>query len=384
MITESQSTASVESSDLPPLSPEFASARILVVDDQPANINAVGVALSRFGCEIISATDGMSALKQVAQTPPDLILLDLLMPIMSGCDVCREIKANPAWKDIPVIFLSAADDKDLIVSAFDSGGVDYITKPFNQAELVSRVRTQLALKAAQDRLKQLAEDKDELMGILTHDLKSCLGGLNMTAGLLCERIVRLNDNRLQQLSENIFRSSAQALAFVREFLANAAADHGFVPRITTFDVTEVLSNTMDQYLDAARRKQINFQIDIPDEPILVRADASALTQVFDNLLSNAVKFSPNGKSVFVSLQKKNDQIAECIVRDEGPGFSDEDKKHMFRRYVRLSARPTGGEPSTGLGLSIVFKLVQAMQAELVCESTPGQGAAFMIRLPRSS
>src|SRR5580698_4156241 len=240
---------------------EAGSARILVVDDQPANLQIVGAALGNLGHEIIPAEDGPTALKRVALRLPDLILLDLLMPQMGGCDVCLQLKSNPAWKDIPVIFLSAADDKDLIVRALDSGGVDYITKPFNQAELISRVRTQLALKSARDKLKQLAEDKDELMGILTHDLKSCLGGLNMTAGLLCERIGRLNDERLRQLSENIFRSSAQALAFVREFLANAAADHGFTVKLASCDIVEVVTNTVEQYQDPARRKQINIQID---------------------------------------------------------------------------------------------------------------------------
>ena len=91
--------------------------------------------------------------------------------------VCRRIRENPDWKDIPIIFLSAADDKELIVRALEAGGVDYVTKPFNHKEMLSRVRTHLALKAAHDRLKQLAEDKDELLGILAHDLKNHLGGI---------------------------------------------------------------------------------------------------------------------------------------------------------------------------------------------------------------
>jgi two-component system sensor histidine kinase/response regulator len=364
-----------------PSSPDFGSARILVVDDQPANIQIVGSVLGKLGHEIIPAADGPTALKRVALRTPDLILLDLLMPGMGGCDVCLQLKGNAAWKDIPVIFLSASDDKDLIVRALDSGGVDYITKPFNQAELISRVRTQLALKAARDRLTQLAEDKDELMGILTHDLKSCLGGMNMTAGLLCERIGRLNDDRLQQLSENIFRSSAQALSFVREFLANAATDHGFALKITTVDLAEVVATTVEQYQDPTRRKQINLQIDAPDQPVMALVDATAVAQILDNLVSNALKFSPPGKSVFVSVAVVGG-FAQCIVRDEGPGFTPEDKARMFRRYVRLSARPTGGEPSTGLGLSIVHKLVQAMLGELVCESSPGAGTTFTVRLPQ--
>src|SRR5512138_2940425 len=120
------------------------SARILVVDDQPTNIQVVGSVLGKLGHEIIPASDGPTALKRLALRVPDLILLDLLMPEMDGCEVCQSLRENPAWKDIPVIFLSAADDKDFIVRALESGGVDYITKPFNQAELISRVRTQLA------------------------------------------------------------------------------------------------------------------------------------------------------------------------------------------------------------------------------------------------
>ena len=102
--------------------------------------------------------------------------------------------------------------------------------------------------------------------------------------------------------------------------------------------------------------------------------------MFDNLLSNALKFSPAGKKVQVIIRPEGDR-AECTVRDEGPGFTVEDKARMFRRYQRLSARPTDGEPSTGLGLSIVRKLVLAMKGELACESAPGEGAAFTIRLP---
>src|SRR5262245_23908100 len=178
-------------------------ARILVVDDQAANIQVVGNVLGKLGHEIIPASDGPTALKRMARRLPDLILLDLLMPEMDGCEVCRRLSENPEWKDVPVIFLSAADDKDFIVRALEAGGVDYITKPFNHAELVSRVRTQLALKAARDRLKQLAEDKDELLGILAHDLKNNLGGMQMSAQLLRDRITRSDDARSGQLAENI-------------------------------------------------------------------------------------------------------------------------------------------------------------------------------------
>jgi len=360
---------------------EAAPARILVVDDQSTNIQVVGSALGPLGHEIIPACDGATALKRLALRRPDLILLDFLMPGMDGCEVCRQLKGNPDWKDIPVIFLSAADNKDFIVRALEAGGVDYITKPFNQAELISRVRTQLVLKNARDRLRQLAEDKDELLGMLAHDMNNYLGGMNMSAELLHEGIERLHNERLARLSGNILRSSAQLLSFIKEFLANATADYGFTPKPAVLSLADVAGAVVQHYQESARRKNIEIRTDFPGGDSSVLADASALDQVLDNLLSNALKFSPSGKRVFVSLRFLNQQV-ECVVRDEGPGFTAEDKARMFRRYGRLSARPTGGEPSTGLGLSIVRKLVLAMNGELACESNPGEGAAFAIRLSR--
>jgi two-component system sensor histidine kinase/response regulator len=360
---------------------EATRARILVVDDQPANIQVVGAVLGKLGHEIIPASDGPTALKRMTLRLPDLILLDLLMPEMDGCEVCRRLGENPEWKEVPVIFLSAADDKDFIVRALEAGGVDYITKPFNHAELVSRVRTQLALKAARDRLKQLAEDKDELLGILAHDLKNNLGGMQMSAQLLRDRIARAADARSGQLAENILRSSDQLLAFVKEFLANAAADHGIALKTVSLSLSDVAAAAALRYQETAKRKQLEIQADLPAEGTTVLADPSALDQVLDNLVSNALKFSPAERQISLKVKPSGAHV-DCLVQDQGPGFTEEDKARMFRRYGRLSARPTGGEPSTGLGLSIVRKLVHAMNGELTCDSTPGEGATFTVRLPR--
>jgi len=359
---------------------QIGSARILVVDDQPANIQIVGAVLGKLGHEIIPASDGATALKRVALRMPDLILLDLLMPGMNGCEACLKLKLNPEWKDIPVIFLSASDDKDLIVRALNSGGVDYITKPFNQAELMSRVRTQLALKTARDRLKQLIEDKDEVLGMLAHDLINHLVGMNMSAGLLCRQTTRFKDERVTQLAENIFRTSGQSLTFMKDFLANSKTDHGFTLKPTAVNLSDFAAAAIEQYQVVASQKKIKIQTDFPAEAVIALADASALDQILDNLISNALKFSSPDKQVYISIRSGGHR-AECVIRDEGPGFTAEDKTRMFRRYGRLSARPTGGEPSTGLGLSIVRKLVQAMNGELSCESIPENGATFIFHLP---
>jgi two-component system sensor histidine kinase/response regulator len=358
---------------------------LLVVDDQESNIQVVGAALGKLGFEILPATGGLQAFQRLAVRRPDLILLDLLMPEMDGFEVCRRIRENANWAEIPIIFLSSADDKGLIVRALESGGVDYITKPFNHAELVTRVRTHLALKKANDELKQLAEDRDELLGILTHDLKNHLGGMDMSAQLLRDRTEGMADSKLRLMAENISQSSGQMLAFVKEFLANASADHGLNLKTESVNLSDVATCAVQRHQEAAKRKGLAVTVVLPPtNGILARADSTALNQVLDNLLSNAIKFSPNGTQIHVTVSPPSARYLECAVQDEGPGFSESDKTRMFLRYGRLSARPTGGEPSTGLGLSIVKKLMLAMHGEVVCESVPGKGATFSIRLPRAA
>jgi two-component system, sensor histidine kinase and response regulator len=355
-------------------------ARILVTDDQLANIQVVGSMLGKLGYDIIPASDGPTALKRLSVSMPDLILLDVLMPGMDGVQVCRRIRENPAWEDIPIIFLSAADDKEVVVRALEAGGVDYVTKPFNHAELLSRVRTHLDLKGARDRLQRLAEDKDELLGILAHDLKNHLGGVEMSACLLRERMARQGDDRSAQLSENIWHSSSQLLAFVKEFLANSAADHGILLHPEPVRLDDSVARAVQDYREAARRKNLEFHVQIPPNPAMVLADPHALSRVLDNLISNAVKFSPPNKQILVTVCHADDG-ASCTIQDQGPGFTPDDQARMFRRYGRLSARPTGGEPSTGLGLSIVKKLVHAMNGRLTCTSEPGAGASFTLWVP---
>ncbi|MDB6128383.1 MAG: response regulator receiver sensor signal transduction histidine kinase, partial [Verrucomicrobia bacterium] len=351
------------------------------VDDQESNVQVLGNMLSQQGFEIVPVTDGEMALQRLIARPADLVLLDVLMPGLDGFEVCRRIHARPELADIPIVFLSAADDKTFIVRALEAGGVDYVTKPFNKAELISRVRTHLALKQARDRLRQLAEDKDELLGILAHDLKNHLGGMQMSAQLLNDRITITEDTRLKRISDNILHSSEQMLAFVKEFLANSAADRGAPLRLVASSLVESASAAVQRYAEAARRKSITFHEEYAPDAPFVLADRAALDQVIDNLVSNAVKFSPEGKKIWIHVDPTTNVRGEVRVRDQGPGCTEDDRAQMFLRYRRLSARPTAGEPSTGLGLSIAKRHVNAMKGDLFCESPPGEGATFILRLP---
>lgn len=363
------------------MSTEKPTARILVVDDQEANVRVLGAMLAKCGFETVPVTRGEDALRSIVSERVDLVLLDALMPGMDGFEVCRQIRAKQELAEIPIIFLSAADDKAFIVRALEAGAVDYVTKPFNQSELISRVRTHLALKQTRDNLKLLAEDKDELLGILTHDLKNHLGGMQMSAQLLHDRASQLAEPRLTRMSANILNASNQMFSFVKEFLANTAADRSYTLNLEVVSLSSAATAAVQRYSETAVRKLITLHEEISEDTPLVVADQGAMEQVIDNLVSNAIKFSPPEKSIWVRVGPSQDGMVEFSVRDEGPGCDDADHANMFTRYKRLSAKPTAGEPSTGLGLSIAKRHVDRMNGLLICESEPGQGATFIMRLP---
>ncbi|HUD47010.1 MAG TPA: response regulator [Candidatus Baltobacteraceae bacterium] len=359
-------------------------ARILVADDQPENIQLLGATLGRLGHEIIPATDGVTAVKRVKLKEPDLILLDLLMPGIDGFETCRRLRATPQGRDCPVIFLSSVGDKGFIVRALEAGAVDYLTKPFNLEELVLRVQTHLSLKFTQDRLGRLVQTRDLLLASLTDDFKKQLETMCRNARSLREQACGLEDQRVEQLIDNIFRSSAQLLDFVTGFLDLAADGKNLALHPAPLSFCQAVKRTVKRYAEPARVKGVRLLLDPPPaaDDDLVLADKQAIDRVLDNLVSNAVKFSPAKTVVRLSVQSTGCQV-QCRIADQGPGFTAEDNARMFRRFGRLSARPTGGEPSTGLGLSIVRKLTEAMNGDVTCQSAPGQGAVFTIGLPRA-
>jgi two-component system sensor histidine kinase/response regulator len=328
---------------------------------------------------VIPAHSGEQAFKRLATTTPDIILLDLLMPGMDGMEVCRRLKADARWSRVPVIFLSAADDKDLIVEAIECGGVDYVTKPFNKAELITRLRTHLALKKANDELRNLAEDKEELLGILTHDLANHLAGIQINTLVLQEQASELPPP-CPTLVDNISKCTESMLTFVQQFLANQSAEYLQV-RIEPMPIKPLLEKAAEKHAAMAAKKEITLELKLPKRSLVAMADAGALSQVIDNLLSNALKFSRNGSKVILGAGKNPMEWVHVFVRDQGPGFTEEDQEKMFRRYGRLSAKPTGGEPSTGLGLSIVKRLVDTMNGRIVVESETGKGTCITVRLP---
>ncbi|NLT69676.1 MAG: hybrid sensor histidine kinase/response regulator [Verrucomicrobiaceae bacterium] len=353
------------------------SGTILVVDDELANVQVVGTMLAAFGYDLMIAQDGDQALERVKAKTPDLVLLDIFMPGKNGLEVCRDLHALPEMEDVPVIFLSADGEKSTIVKALETGGVDYITKPFNKAELIARVRSHLELKKTRVECRHLLRKAEHFLEIMAHDLRNWVGSSHFSAQLLDETDGLPEQAR--RLSSTIKESSAQALRFIDEYLANArAAGTTLEIERKIFDLAARTRACACYHQDEARAKDITVACDVPEGPLRVKSDRVAVARVIENLVTNAIKFSPPGSTVTVALEP---EPVALTVRDEGPGFSDSDREQLFQPYTRLSARPTAGEVSTGLGLAIIKQLCDLLDIAIEVER-PAKGASIRLTFPK--
>jgi signal transduction histidine kinase len=383
------------------MQPPFIKSRLLVVDDIAKNLQVVGTVLLNQGYEVMPAASGAAALKCVRTRLPDLILLDLMMPEMDGLEVCRRLKADPLTQPIPVIFLTASNEMEHLVKGFEVGAVDYVTKPFNPPELLARVNTHLELKHARDtivrygqELSRLNEEKNEFMGIAAHDLRNPLGAISGYAEIILEEGGTLLDSSPEALARSakevndcasrINDTSKRMAEMVQNLLDANRIERGEMQlNLAPLDLSQTVAAVLENQRPRAVAKQQTLQWQDEAGPVSALADATALTQVIENLVSNAVKYSPIGKSIHVRLLKSAEGM-RCEVQDEGPGLSAEDQKKLFGKFARLSATPTGGEHSTGLGLSIVKKMVEAMNGKVWCESELGKGATFIVEFSTPS
>jgi two-component system, sensor histidine kinase and response regulator len=360
---------------------------VLVVDDIARNVQLLGATLTREGYEVLFATGGEMALERLEARLPDLVLLDLMMPGIDGMEVCRRIKQDPRTLHLPVIFLTAANESEIAAKALNEGAVDFITKPFNTPELLARVRTHVDLKRTRDELQRIIAQKNELMSAVAHDLKNPISSVRFSAYMLRDEGLKAPDPRAE-LVDTILESCDGLLKFIQDRLERSAAEAKLGQlQLEAVDVAELIKQVLRINMATAHAKQQHLTCASKLEGLpRVRADFHALGQVLGNLVSNAIKFSLPGTSVTITVTADEDSSdrLRVTVRDQGPGLTVDDAKDLFKPYRRLSARPTGGESSTGLGLSIAHDMIKGMGGTINCLSTPGNGAAFWISLPVAS
>jgi signal transduction histidine kinase len=251
-----------------------------------------------------------------------------------------------------------------------------------------------AYKTVQD----INQEKNMLLGVVAHDLKTPLSGIILASSNLEAYWERMNREQIFDRMKAIKQTSLNMAHFIEDLLDVSAIESGKIRlHIEECIVSEIVRKCSEQIIEQASQKNILIQTHIENEQISALADYRRTTQILENLLSNALKFSPKGSIIHIYLWERNslekppfeaalrhDLHTVIAVRDEGPGVSDEDKQQLFGKFVRLSAKPTGGEHSSGLGLAIVKRLSEAMHGEVWCESTVGQGATFCVALPKYS
>ncbi len=367
-------------------------ALILIVDDVEQNVAVISQILRNAGHNVMAAFSGETAIRMVQKRQPDLILLDIMMPGMTGFETCENLKESPATADIPVIFLSALTETDTKVKGFEVGGVDYITKPFQESEVLARANVHLKIRwLEEERARHIAQlternaDKDRLMQIVSHDLRSPLGGIRGLAEILLESDDDLNAATVREFSKIITTTTDGLLDLVNDLLDLAKIESGKVNlNITEFDFAETVKYSSDLVRLVALKKGVFLNAEYPDEPILVKADEPKLKQTINNLLSNAIKFTPKGGNVEIIVEKgkeKNSKNILITVRDSGMGISEEMLKTVFEKFGDHQRNGTHGEKGSGLGLSIVKSFVELHNGTVKLESKVGEGTAFHLTLP---
>ncbi len=247
-------------------------------------------------------------------------------------------------------------------------------------ELDERLRLQLELEASHRRLEKLNEEKAALIRMAAHDLRNPLGGLLMSIELLRLGAVEKREATLERMDALV----NQMMHMVRNLLDVQALEAGtrkMAPE--RVQVLQVVRDSLAAHEAAAERKRIALEAPALDATLGVKVDRSALGQIVDNLISNAVKYSPIGATVRLSAVRLEGGRICLSVRDQGPGVKPDEMPRLFDKYTTLSARPTAGEVSTGLGLSIVRELAHLMGGRVWCESKPGEGAVFHVELPEA-
>ncbi len=245
------------------------------------------------------------------------------------------------------------------------------------AEITRQVRL---LDAQAQELKQLGDEKDEIIGIAAHDIKNPVAAIRIFINLFKESAGRLSQAETLDYANKVQISADQIMDIVQNLLESNRLEQGKVGLIPeALDLVPMLESVAENYRTRAQTKHIGLKLTYEDPLPYVLADKMAVTQVLDNLVSNAVKFSPTGATVYVQAYEKGDAV-RIEIKDEGPGILPKDMPRLFGKFARLSARPTGGESSTGLGLNIVKKLVEMMNGTVGCESEPGKGSTFYVTL----
>ena len=362
--------------------------KILIVDDVMSNVLLLKVLLTNEKFAIATASNGRQALEQVEKENPDLVLLDVMMPDMSGFEVAQHLKSNPNTADIPIIFLTALNSTADIVKGFQVGANDFISKPFNKEELIIRVTHQISLVAAKrlilsktEELQRTIAGRDKLYSVIAHDLRSPMGSIKMVLNML---ILNLPSEKIgaemyelltmaNQTTEDVFSLLDNLLKWTKSQIGKLNVVYQDV------DLVEVTDGVIEIFSMVASLKKIRIR-EMKPERMMVNADIDMLKTVVRNLLSNAIKFSKENSEILVKMEEV-DGMAVVSVQDYGCGISEEGQKKLLHTDTHFSTFGTNNEEGSGLGLLLCKDFVVKNGGKLWFTSKEGEGSIFSFSIP---
>ena len=366
--------------------------KVLIVDDDRLNLRILSRILKPEGLIVEQGYSGEDALALYASFSPDLVLLDVIMPGISGFETCRTLKARYGDDMAPVIFITAKAESDDVVEGLAAGGVDYLPKPFRGREALARLRVHLQNRILNEEQRKLVTQlssansaKNKLLGMVAHDLRNPLATVRGLAEFLRDdgQAGKLTLDQID-LVENIYSVSQSMLEMVNELLDTSVIEAGELkihPQPVSLAGLLERSVTLNNINAAKKGSRIHLQtVDLPAQ---LNVDGPKIKQVVDNLITNAIKFSPPNSSVRVEASQTPTDCTIAVL-DDGPGIPENEKHKLFKDFGRTSVTPTAGEKSTGLGLAICRKIVEAHGGSIRADNRPGGGCTFLFSLPLSA
>jgi len=310
-----------------------------------------------------------------------------MMPEMDGMEVCQEVKKNPATKNIPIIFLTAKSQQEDIIKGLKCGAVDYVTKPFESEELLTRIKTHIELKKSKEiierqnkELEKLNATKDKFFSIIAHDLKNPYNTLFGFSDLLLNSLKDKNFEKSEKFAHHMNTAIKKGYDLLDNLLHWSRAQIGhidFHPENTY--IVNIITDTIDIFKPVARQKKIEINTQIPEQ-LQAYADKNMLFSIARNLISNAIKFTSEYGKIDIVTKEKNNFI-EILVTDTGKGIPEEDIKKLFRIDQSYSTHGTQNEKGTGLGLILCKEFVEKNGGKIWVKSQLDKGSTFAFTLP---
>lgn len=361
--------------------------KILIVDDVVSNVLLLKILLTNEKFQVCTANNGNTCIEQAKKEHPDLILLDVMMPDISGFDTAVVLKKDEETKDIPIIFLTALNTPQDLVHGFQVGASDFLTKPFNKEELVMRVMQQISLVAAKRIIeKQNAElratlsNRDKMYSVIAHDLRSPMASIRMVLNLVVASATpETVGAELYELLDKANRESEEVHDLLDNLLKWTKSQTGRLSVvIQDLELNDIVPGVVDIFEIIAQTKHIKLDLQPSAQGLVVTADNDMLKTVLRNFLSNAIKFSPENSSIEIRMTAEGD-FAKISVTDHGVGISADRIGSIFKKGDTTYG--TGGEEGSGLGLQLCQDFARKNGGDCYVESVEGQGSTFSFTVP---